>query len=264
MLVKRIGYLAASLFIDEESEMIILMISTIQKDLQSRNHLEILAALNCLSKLSNDNVMMAVSEFVYRLMEHQHEMIRKKTVMVLIKFHKIAPVEAIDTKMKKALCDKDPSVMACALNFFLDQVKKEPAKYKDLTNHFIVILKQIIDHRLPRDYDYHRIPAPWIQTKLLEILSYLGTDDETNSKLMYEIITTVLKRSDDSAINVGYALVYQCLRTITKIFPSQDLIDLATLTISRFLSSSSKNLKYMGIVGLIQIVRIDPKYTLDY
>jgi AP-4 complex subunit epsilon-1 len=68
---------------------------------------------------------------------------------------------------------------------------------------------------------------------------------------MYEIISTVMKRSDDSAINVGYALVYQCLRTITQIYPSQALIDLATLTISRFLSSSSKNLKYMGIMGLI-------------
>jgi len=33
LLVKRIGYLAASLFIAESSEMIILMISTIQKDL---------------------------------------------------------------------------------------------------------------------------------------------------------------------------------------------------------------------------------------
>lgn len=81
---------------------------------------------------------------------------------------------------------------------------------------------------------------------------------------MYEIITTVLKRSDDSAINVGYALVYQCLRTITRIYPSQELLDLATQTISRFLSSTSKNLKYMGIMGLIQIVKIDPKYTLDY
>lgn len=128
----------------------------------------------------------------------------------------------------------------------------------------MIILKQIIDHRLPRDFDYHRIPAPWVQTKLLEILSYLGMDDEENSKLMYEIITTVLKRSDDSAINVGYALVYQCLRTITRIYPSQELLDLATLTISRFLSSQSKNLKYMGIMGLIQIVKIDPKYTLDY
>jgi len=37
---------------------------------------------------------------------------------------------------------------------------------------------------------------------------------------MYEIITIVLKRSDDSASNVGYALVYQCLRTITRIYPS--------------------------------------------
>lgn len=89
LLVKRIGYLASTLFVDEKSEMIILMIAAIQKDLQSRNYLEILAALNCLSKLSNDNVMMAVSDAVFRLLEHQHEMIRKKTVMVLIKFNKI-------------------------------------------------------------------------------------------------------------------------------------------------------------------------------
>jgi AP-4 complex subunit epsilon-1 len=89
-------------------------------------------------------------------------MIRKKAVMVLLKFNKIAPVDMIDQKMKKALCDKDPSVMACALNYFLEAVKKSPESYKELTNHFIVILKQIIDHRLPRDYDYHRIPAPWI------------------------------------------------------------------------------------------------------
>ena len=69
-------------------------------------------------------------------------------------------------------------------------------------------MKQIIDHRLPRDFDYHRIPAPWIQIKILEILSYLGLNNEETSKKMYEIITIVLKRSDDSASNVGYALVY--------------------------------------------------------
>jgi AP-4 complex subunit epsilon-1 len=89
-------------------------------------------------------------------------MIRKKAVMVLLKFHKIQPVEQMDVKMKKALCDKDPSVMACALNYFLDQIKKNPKDYGDLVNHFVIILKQIIDHRLPRDYDYHRIPAPWV------------------------------------------------------------------------------------------------------
>lgn len=42
------------------------------------------------------------------------------------------------------------------------------------------------------------------------------------------------------------------------------MIDLATTTISRFLSSESHNLKYIGITGLGSIVKIDPKYTLQY
>ena len=33
----------------------------------------------------------------------------------------------------------------------------------------VSILKQIIEHRLPKDYDYHRIPAPWVQMNLLKI-----------------------------------------------------------------------------------------------
>lgn len=41
-------------------------------------------------------------------------------------------------------------------------------------------------------------------------------------------------------------------------------MDAATTTISRFLSSESHNLKYIGITGLAYIVKIDPKYTLNY
>ena len=68
-------------------------------------------------------------------------MIRKKAVMVLMKFNKISPIEGFDVKMKKALCDKDPGVMACALNYFQEVVRKDPATYIDLVSHFIIILK---------------------------------------------------------------------------------------------------------------------------
>jgi len=153
---------------------------------------------------------MAVSEVVQKLLTHTHEMIRKKSVMVLIKFYKLYPntIENMEMKMKKALCDKDPSVMACALHWFLETIKKQPNSYKDLVNSFIVILRQIVEHRLPRDYDYHRMPAPWIQMKILEILGYLGADDKVASEQMYEILSSTLKRADDTGLNIGYALVY--------------------------------------------------------
>lgn len=65
---------------------------------------------------------MAVHEAVQRLLGHAHEMIRKKAAMVIIKFHKFYPqaIEQMDLKMKKALCDKDPSVMQASLNYFVD------------------------------------------------------------------------------------------------------------------------------------------------
>ena len=109
-MVKRIGYLACSLFIEENSDMVILMISTIQRDLQSKNHLEVLSALTVLGKICNQHVLMAVNDGVQKLLAHTHEMIRKKAVMIMFKMYKQQPqaIEGMDAKMKKALCDKDP------------------------------------------------------------------------------------------------------------------------------------------------------------
>lgn len=102
-----------------------------------------MAALTVLTKLANQTMLMAVHEAVSRLLSHNHEMIRKKATMVIIKFHKIFPsaIDGMDVKMKKALCDKDPSVMAASLNYFSEQVRQRPSDFKDLVNSFVVILK---------------------------------------------------------------------------------------------------------------------------
>ena len=102
---------------------------------------------------------------VLRLLKHEMELVRKKAVCALHRLYQMDSGCLVDhvPKVRGALCDRDPSVMGATLPLFADMAKDQPQQFKDLVPSFVSILKQLTDHRLPREYDYHRIPAPWIQ-----------------------------------------------------------------------------------------------------
>lgn len=65
------------------------------------------------------------------------------------------------------LCfSQDPGVMSAALCALHEVVKSDTRPYKNLIPSFTSILKQVSEHRLPKSYDYHRFPAPFIQARL--------------------------------------------------------------------------------------------------
>ncbi|KAL0297432.1 UNVERIFIED_CONTAM: AP-4 complex subunit epsilon [Sesamum radiatum] len=118
------------------------------------------------------------------------------------------------------LSDNDPGVMGAALCPLFDLIMIDVNSYKDLVVSFVNILKQVAERRLPKSYDYHQMPAPFIQhasflmalgkIKLLKILALLGNGDKKASEQMYTI-------------------------------------------------SDSHNLKYLGIDALSRLIKISPE-----
>jgi AP-4 complex subunit epsilon-1 len=194
---------------------------------------------------------------------HSNETVRNKAVIALHRLFQLNP-EAIPAhefveKLRRALCDRDPAVMGASLCVIERMVTHDPSPFKDLVSSLVSILKQIIEHRLPSDFDYHRMPAPWMQMAILRILAILADGDAHASSECYEVISDCLTRADVGA-NAGYAVVYECIRTITKVYPNPVLLDAAAESISRFIASRSHNLKYLGVTGLASTVEQHPKY----
>ena len=150
--LKRLGYLMCSLFFDSESDLLIMLVATILKDLASTDVHEVVICLTSLGSIMNATIASAILEPVTKLLTHTTDLVRKKAILVLQKIKVETSTEVLDykDKMKKGLCDREPSVMAAALNLYLEEVKENPRKYRDLAGSFVIILKQVIEHKLPK------------------------------------------------------------------------------------------------------------------
>lgn len=260
LLLKRTGYLAVTLFLNEDHDLIILIVNTIQKDLKSDNYLVVCAALNAVCRLINEETIPAVLPQVVDLLTHPKEAVRKKAIMALHRFYQRSPssVSHLISNFRKRLCDNDPGVMGATLCPLFDLITIDANSYKDLVISFVSILKQVAERRLPKSYDYHQMPAPFIQIRLLKILALLGSGDKHASESMYTVVGDIFRKCD-AASNIGNAVLYECICCVSAIYPNPKLLEAAAEIISRFLKSDSHNLKYMGIDALGRLIKISPE-----
>uniref|UniRef100_A0A3Q1AHP2 AP-4 complex subunit epsilon n=1 Tax=Amphiprion ocellaris TaxID=80972 RepID=A0A3Q1AHP2_AMPOC len=265
VLEKRVGYLAVSLFLNESHELLLLLVNTVLKDLQSTNLIEVCMALTVVSQMFPKDMIPAILPLVEEKLNHPKEIIRRKAVLALYKFYLIAPnqVQHIHNKFRKALCDKDPGVMTASLHIYLQMIQENPEGYKDLTASFVTILKQVVGGKLPMDFNYHSVPAPWLQIQLLRILSLLGKNDQSTSEIMHEVLDESLRRAEMNH-NITYAILYECVKCVYTIHPKSELLEKAAKCIGNFVLSPKINLKYLGLKALTYVVQQDPKLALQH
>eukprot|EP00210_Caulerpa_lentillifera_P007077 g6770.t1 len=271
VMTKLVGYLAVAQFLDSSDSLILLLVNTWRSDLQNENHVVVCAALTAICKLVNGDAIAALASQVVTLLSHPREIVRKKALLTLHRFCQIDPqgdagLAGINVKnlLSHALCDPDPAVMSATLCGLYELIKVDPVPFRSLIPSLTSIIKQVTGHRLSKSYEYHHSPAPFIQIRLLRLLALLGAGDKHSTDNMKNVLLTVLRNANPRN-TIGYAVLFECIRTLTTVSPDTQLLEEAARSVFKFLqSNNSHNLKYMGLDALGGIVSINFRQAHDH
>ncbi|GAW82531.1 AP-1 complex subunit gamma [Plasmodium gonderi] len=82
----------------------------------------------------------------------------------------------------------------------------------------------------------------------------LGYDMEEVNSVLAQVATNT-----DSTKNVGNAILYECVKTITYISSDPGLLVLAVNVLGKFLQNTDNNIRYVGLCTLQKLLKKDPK-----
>ncbi|XP_952785.1 adapter protein, putative [Theileria annulata] len=210
---KSLGYLCCTLMLQNNNDLIILLINTIQKvlrygawshsqppliapkgafyiDLNSNNVMNKIIVLNNLNYLINEEMLEIILPMILNCLIHENELVRKKTIILLTNIFQQFPTHLnnIHSIIERGIYDINPSVMNVTLILIRISIINGIKLNKELyINLLINIWKQILDNKLNKTYYYNKIPAPFIQINIIKLLTILCNNIYT-SNLIYNIL----------------------------------------------------------------------------
>lgn len=76
----------------------------------------------------------------------------------------------------------------------------------------------MVEHKLSKEFNYLRMPAQWIEPKLLKILEVLGKGGQKASDDYHTILEQVLRRAEETDNNISIAVADECVLNVATIY----------------------------------------------
>ena len=258
---KKIGYMGCVTLLTEDSDLILLLINTIVRDLKSSNVVENNMALMTASALVPKEMAGMLIPAIVEKIAHSKDFIRKKALVCLEQIAVKDPVGysnlAIETSIQ-CLADKDPGVAMVAIQVLnrldlsgLDDVSEVIAS-------LIAIQDQILTQKLPKEFIFHGACAPWAQMDILKLLKCFKDrmSVEENHQVNQLVLRTLEQPFTDS---IGQAVVYECIRTLASTL-NPDYVNYHTVIkrlskyLTSLLQSEHNNEKFIGLCALERLL----------
>ncbi|KAI9202948.1 Adaptor protein complex AP-2 alpha subunit [Polychytrium aggregatum] len=265
---KQIGYLAITLMLSENNELIRLVVNSMKRDLDDPDELFSCLAIHAIANIGAKEMAETLVHDIYRLLtKSPSRFVKKKASLCLLRLYRKHPevIPAADwaPRLIAMMDDPDMGVSLCVTTFVLVLVQNFPGPYYEAAGKAIRKLYKIVhDKEYTTDYVYYKVPVPWIQVKLLRLLQYYPPPNDSGlSSLINTVLQTIIKNAHEIPKNVQHnnaqnAIFFEAVGLAIHIDSESDLIAQATRLLGKFISSKETNVRYLGLETMAHIATV--------
>lgn len=246
---KRIGYLAAMQSFKNEQDLLILATNQFKKDLNSTNHVEIGLALSGIATIVTPSLATDIVDDVLVKLNHSRACIRKKAMLAMYKIFLKYP-ESLRVNFDRVidkLDDSDATVINATITVICEISKTNPRIFINYLPKFFQILEETRNN--------------WLTIRLLKLFQSLSKVEPRMKKKIAPSIVNLMLRTQASS------LIYECINCIVsgnmlsaESSKDKETAKLCIEQLMKFFETQDPNLKFVGLLALINIIKLFPTY----
>ncbi|KAF2016189.1 Adaptor protein complex AP-2 alpha subunit [Aaosphaeria arxii CBS 175.79] len=262
---KQIGYLAVTLFLHEEHELLHLVVNSIRKDLLDHNELNNCLALHAIANVGGKEMGEAISGDVHRLLisPASKAFVKKKAALTLLRLYRKYPGIVQNEWAERIISlmdDPDMGVALSVTSLVMALVQDNQEQYKGSYVKAANRLKRIVvDAECSEGYFYYKVPCPWMQVKLLRLLQYYPPPEDSHiRKLIREALQKIMDSAMDIPKNVQQnnaqnAVLFEAINLVIHLDTEQDLMVQISTRLGKYIASRETNVRYLGLEAMTHL-----------
>jgi AP-2 complex subunit alpha len=256
---KQIGYLAVTLFLHEQHELLPLVVNSIRKDLLDHNELNNCLALHAVANVGGREMGEALSADVHRLLisPTSKSFVKKKAALTLLRLYRKHPTiiqREWAERIVSLMDDPDMGVVLSVTSLVMALIQDSPDAYKGSYVKAAQRLKKIvIDLDISPDYIYYKVPCPWIQVKFLKLLQYYPPSEDSHVRdIIRESLQAIMQAATETPKNVQQnnaqnAVLFEAINLLIHLDTEHQLMIQISSKLGKFIQSRETNVRYLGL-----------------
>jgi AP-3 complex subunit delta-1 len=256
--LKRTGFLAAAQSFTATTDVLVLCVQLLKKEFTAKSAYEIGTAINTLSCIATEDLSRDLLGDVVQMLTSSRVYIRKKATLVLFKLYCMYPqgLRLTFDNLKRRLGDEAPAVACCAVNVIAELARKKPSNYLSLAPEFFGLLTGSTNN--------------WMLIKVVKLMGSLVPEEPRLARKLLEPLANIIQTS------TAKSLMYEAIHCMTlalqhtkkpdgtdaKNVPA--VVRLCTDRLRELVREPDQNLKYLGLVGLVGLMKSHPRVVAEH